>query len=379
MKGKTFLILLVAAGVLAALWFFRLGDEKRTDALKMGEKLFADLPVNAVARVTIADADHQVTLVRGETVWQVQERSGYPADFDGLRDMVVKLSRLKIGRTFSGSPESLARLSLQAPATPGNSAAGRQVTLKDPSGKVLADIILGQIREAEDGGSGGQYLKKADDDTVYLVDGSFRFLKTAPAQWLKKEILDIKADEVASVTCFADDLQTPVFALSRPEKGAPGRLTPAPSSGTADPAKIDQVFDALGSLTLDDVRDAGGVSLPADAGRTRLVYRLYDGRQISIFPDVDGQENYTIRVAAAAWSEKAHTAVSPESTAGDGDQPTAEEADADTAVPAEKTVQQLNEDLGPWIFSVKKWQYDSFITQAASLLKEEKKPDEGTS
>ena len=47
------------------------------------------------------------------------------------------------------------------------------------------------VRRAED-----QVLKKVDADTVFLVDSSFRFLKTAPAQWLNKEILDVNAEDV---------------------------------------------------------------------------------------------------------------------------------------------------------------------------------------
>ena len=151
MKGKTFLILLVATGLLVALWFFRFGDEKHTGAVKMGDKLFADLPVNAVTTVTIADSENKVTLVKGDKVWQVEGRGGYPADFDQIRETVVKLSRLKIGRSFSGSTESLTRLSLMAPSSTDASSTGKQITLTDASGKILADVILGQSRETDGG------------------------------------------------------------------------------------------------------------------------------------------------------------------------------------------------------------------------------------
>ena len=90
MKGKTFLILLVAAGVLAALSFLRFGGGKNTGAVKMGEQLLADLTVNEVATVTIADSENSVTLIKGDPVWQVKERSGYPADFDELRFFAKK-------------------------------------------------------------------------------------------------------------------------------------------------------------------------------------------------------------------------------------------------------------------------------------------------
>ncbi len=375
MKGKTFLILLVAAGVLVALSYIRFGEEKNTSAVKMGGKLFSDLPVNAVATMTIADSKNKVTLVKGDKIWQVEERSGYPADFDALRNTLVTLSRLKIGRSFSGSPESLERLSLMAPLAADAPAGGMQITLKDPSGKILADVILGQPRKTHGGGGGGQYLKKADADTVFLVDGDFQFLKTEPAQWLKKEILDIKADAVASVTCFSDDDRTPLYTLSRPEKGETARMTPVPPGRTADTAKIDQVFDALAPLTLDDVKAETKMPPVEESGLSRLIYHLYDGRQISIFLDSDGKDSYVLRVTVDASTVETEAVDAPEPKKAEEE---AVKPDA-AAVPVLITAQELNDELRPWVFYVKKWQFDSFITRPLSLLEEVKKEGDGTS
>lgn len=378
MRGKTFLILLVAAGVLVAFSFLRFGDGKPTDRVKMGDRLFADLPVNAVAGVTISDSENRVTLVKGEKVWQVDERNGYPADFNELRDTVVKLSRLKIGRSFSASSESLVRLSLMAPSAPDTEGSGKQVILTDQAENILADIILGQSRETDGGGSGGQYLKKAGADTVFLVDGGFQFLKTAPAQWLEKEILNIGAEDVASVVCFSGDTQPPVYSLTRSEKGEAPRMTPIPKGRTADSSKIDQVFEALAPLTLDDVK-AGNPNPPSAESDLRLVYHLYDGRRISLFPGSDGHGNYTLRVTAEAAEVKAKAAevMVP---APEDEQSNAGETEAiGTAEPASKTARQLNDELNPWVFSVKKWQFDSLITRSESLLEEVKKEGEGNS
>lgn len=373
MKGKTFLILLVATGLLVALWFFRFADDKQTGPAKMGDKLFADLPVNAVASVTLSDSENSVRLVKGDKVWQVESRNGYPANFDELRELVVKLSRLKIGRSFSASTESLARLSLMAPSAPDASTRGKQITMKDSSGKILADVIVGQSRKTDSGEGGGQYLKKADADTVFLVDDNFRFLKTAPAQWLKKEILDIKAEDVASVACFSGGQPAPVYTLSRPEQGEAARMTPVPPGRTADSAKIDQVLDALAPLTLDDVQPGDGKPPVAESELPRLVFRLYDGRQISIFPDAGVADTYTLRVAVADTIAETQAADSSEPQPVDGKTPAGEKTAS-----AAKTARQLNEELRPWVFSVKKWQFDSFITQPGALLEEVKK-QEGSS
>ncbi|MGA6926723.1 MAG: DUF4340 domain-containing protein [Desulfosarcina sp.] len=378
MKSKTFLMLLVAAGVLAALFFVRYENNRSSQSVELGERLFADLPVNQVAEVAVADAEDRVTLVKGDQLWQVKERDGYPADFDELRDTVVKLSRLKIGRSFSGTTESLSRLSLMPPGAADATGTGKQITLTDGSGKILADVILGQTRETDDGATGGQYLKKADDDTIFLVDGQFRFLKTAPSEWLDNEILDVKAQEVASVACSIDGKTEPLYVLARPEKDAAARMTPVPNGRTADPAKIEQVFDALAPLTIDDVRSADSPPPAAQSTRARLDYRLYDGRLISVYPESEKEDSYTLRLtvenAEGDPSPVAEAEKTPsiEGGATDG-------AEAKTPAPEPKTADQLDEALRPWIFSIKKWQYDSFITQPESLLEEVKKEGEGTS
>ncbi len=370
MKGKTFLILLVVAGLLVSVWLFGSGDDKHTGAVKIGDKLLPELPVNAVASMTIADPESQVTLIKGDKVWQVQDRDGYPANFDEIRDTVVKLSRLKIGRRFSASPESLTRLSLLAPSDAKDAGGGMQITLKEPSGQTIADLILGQNRQTDSGGSGGQYIKKVDADTVFLVDGSFRFLKAAPAQWLKKEILNVDAEEVASVVCYAGGASNPVYTLSRSQKGETARMRPIPSGRTVDAAKIDQVFDALAPLTLDDVQAGDGKPPVATSDGPRLVYQLYDGRRISLIPASDGKERYTLRVTAE--DSKAPAADADASPPADEKTPAGE-----AASPAPQTAQQLNDALSPWIFSIKKWQFDSLITQPEALLEAVK--EEGAS
>ena len=375
MKGKTFLILLAATGLLLALWFFRFGTDEHAEQMKMGDKLFADLPVNAVTTVTIADSEDRVVLVKGDRVWQVEGRGGYPADFDQLRELVVKLSRLKIGRRFPASTESLRRLSLMAPSSSDTSSTGKRITLTDASGETLADVILGQRRETDGGEGGGQYLKMVDADTVFLVDGSFRFLKTAPAQWLKKEIVDIKAEEVQSIACYVDDPVAPIYTLTRPDRGKLAAMTPIPPGRTADPAKIDQVFDALAPLTLDDVKAADGQPPLSESGHPRLVYQLYDGRQITIFPYSDDNGGFALRVTAEDSTAQTQATDAPDT------QPPDEKTQAEEkmATPTNQTARQLNDALEGWVFSIKKWQFDSFITQPGLLLEEAKKEGDGTS
>jgi hypothetical protein len=373
MKGRTLLILLVATGILVGLAAVRFGGGKNTSDVKMGSKLFAELPVNAVAKVVIADAADQVTLVKGDAYWQVQERSGYPADFDRLRDTVVKLSRLKIGRTFAGTPEILTRLSLKAPSAENAAGAGQRITLADASGALLGDVIVGQTRQGEGGGAGGQYLKRADADTVYLVDGDFQFLNAAPAEWLRREILDVKADAITSVTSTTGKDDQVVFRLQRPEKGQAAEMTPILQGRTADPAKIEQVFEALGPLTLADVRAVKADSTPAPGEGTRLVYQLYDGRRMTLFPGLDGDGTPILRITAdevalpTATAQADADVAQAEPGAATDAEPDGDQKDGASAAAA-PSAEQLNAQWEPWVFVIKQWQMDSLITEVEPLM-----------
>jgi hypothetical protein len=214
----------------------------------------------------------------------------------------------------------------------------------------------------------------------------FRFLKTAPAQWLDKEILDvIDADNVASVVCFLGDSRNPgVYTYPAGTRSSGPDDTRIPEAEALPiQLKIDQVFDALAPLTLDDVQGSKGDS-PVMRIRPSPVWSMISttavGYPSSPMSDGGGEERYTLegdrrygrRGGAAAADAAAAGAPEDEAPKGEVEAP-------ETAAPATKTARQLNEELSPWVFSVKKWQFDSFITRPESLLEEVKTEGNGSS
>ncbi|MDL2269041.1 DUF4340 domain-containing protein [Desulfosarcina sp. OttesenSCG-928-A07] len=407
MKGRRLLVLLGITAVLVVLVVLRLGDKTPDRGkIKMGDRLFADLPVNAVASIQISDGDHQATLKKEKAGWQVEERYGYPADFDAIRDLVMTFSRMKIGRDFTPTPEGLARLSLLPPSSEPPEGRGIGLILTDTTGKTLVDVIVGKTRTPGDHRS-GQYLKHATENTVFLVDGGFYVLKAAPEVWLKSEILKIGAHDVMTVTAYGADSQDPVYTLSWPEKGGPARMTPVPREKAANPEKLEQVFEALGPLVLDDVRkDTGSTAATTPPAKTPyLVYRLYDGREITVFPKVEkgdaGDPRYTVRIrvdtSKAALPAGAEPQTAPDAASdtdpaalvskpadGDAAKPENRSAGPDANTPDDQNSDAIADPVPPqidpmienWVFILKKWQYDNLVTDPEQLLlpAEDKKP-----
>jgi hypothetical protein len=414
MKLKSLLILLVIAAVLAGLSTLVLRSKKNEQA-KIDALLLPDLPVNQVARMTITDAESKVVLVKGSDVWQVESRFGYPADFGQITDFVRKFSKLKIGRRFEGSPETLARLQLVDPTSSKtvskeqasketaseqapSQKSGTRVQLADKDGKQIAAYILGSVRSA-DSGSGGQYLRQVDSNTVYLVDQSFRFLKKKPSEWLQKDLMNIKETEVRQVTCYPAGADKPRFTVSRPEKGQPAVLLEVPKDRKADPVKVEQLVGALAPLKIKDIVGQRQTPAPAMEDGLHLTYALYNGQQIDLFPRKVGegdQVRYELTAFAtyhapppadaAAKTAAQTTEKAPDKEATADNAPKASAAtDQDKAkekTPTAEEVQALTADLSAklsgWTFSIEEWQWKSLITEVTGLLKEVKKKGSDT-
>jgi hypothetical protein len=100
-----------------------------------------DFPINDVEQIKIKQHTGEVNLARKNDVWVVQERNGYPANFDNISDFLRKVHDLKMGRAMRVTEKQLDRLELTAPDKGTN--AGTLVEFKDKGGKTIA-LTLGR-------------------------------------------------------------------------------------------------------------------------------------------------------------------------------------------------------------------------------------------
>src|SRR5688572_24196282 len=98
MNRKQLTLLLVAGVVigLAGLLVYKKRTNSWQGAGNAGAKLIPDFPMNEVARMQIKGAQGSVNLVKSNEVWTVQERSGYPANFDEIRELIKKFWEIKV-------------------------------------------------------------------------------------------------------------------------------------------------------------------------------------------------------------------------------------------------------------------------------------------
>lgn len=335
----------------------------------MGEKLLGSLPVNEITSITIKSNEGTVFLGKGKSIWVVENRFNYPADFSMITDLVKKLKGIKIGRNFKATTDTISRLALMSPDQKAKikDPQGTRIILKDGEDKILTDIIFGKARESSSG-AGGQYVMPANTSTIYLVDKSFTHIDKKPAEWLNRDLIGIEPNAIEKVVCSKLGSEKIIYTLKRPDKDKPPVFINVPlNKGKKDKkiikTKLDQVFEALSSLGIEDIADPeqNGENIRIKDAQC-LKYYLFNGMtyKICLGKPLDNDKDkfyFRAKVEFAPLLQK--TKVNGEN--GPKDQKKlSEEAD------------RLYKKLNPWIYVISKWEHDRFVTDPKDFFEKEK-------
>ena len=189
MTSKNLNILVGAAVVLGVAAYF-VGSGSKPSAPKLnGKAILPGLNAADVARIEIGG---KLTLAAGDKGWVVESLHGYPASRDKIAENLLKLTELKVGQVARGR-----KLGTET-----------AVTLKDASGKAIAELKLGDTHSKKPtgqaamyGGGGypdGRYLA-FDGETVLVKDTLDAFDGDAK-KWCETRIASIPSSDVTAVS-----------------------------------------------------------------------------------------------------------------------------------------------------------------------------------
>lgn len=372
MKLKTIVILLIVFGILASVSYLVVSrQESKNRNSEMGEKLFSNLPVDKISSITIQSTHGNVILKNTSSIWVVENKLNYFADFSLITQFVYQLTSSKIGRSFEASPESILRLGLISPEEKEakDEQKGIQVTIADDEGTVLEDFIIGKSRRMTVG-SGGHYIMLLKTSTIYLVDKLFDDLKKTPKEWIKKDLIDINEKDVEKITCYSSE-QKPLYTLIRLEKDADLTFVDIPEDQKLDTAIIDDILTTLSPLSIEDVvgRSDDNNLLTVDY-TLPFEYRLFNGTVYRVTPgkspvkskgpnekDTNQKDSnkskYYIRVKVDQNATIAKT----------GDD---ELSSLEDHAPINRD--SMNQTIGNWVYEIPEWKFERFITNPENLF-----------
>src|ERR1700741_596563 len=220
---------------------------------------FAKLPVNSVEKLVIKSSKDKVTLQKASDIWRVAEGSGYPADFNKIRELITSLWEFKVVRQLDVGASQFGRLNIVAPGQGDHS--GVELDLSDASGKSIKSLIFGKTfgggessgdqEEEAPSGNGRFVYDPSQKDKVYLSKENFETVDASPKNWLDKDF--IRAESVKEIE-RASSSGSDGWKLSKKDEKAAWELADAKPGETLNTS----VVASLGAFSpsFEDVKPA---------------------------------------------------------------------------------------------------------------------------
>lgn len=308
----------VGSGLLLPELAAQLDDVTRVEILSGGEKL-------------------ELALVRSDSGWGLEQRSGYPIMLDELRSVLRALAQVEPAEAMTSNPEYYSRLRVTDIADPDSAATAVRIYGGDQ--QLLVGVLLG--KPIFRGSESYSYLRLEGDPQSWLVRGSAE-LNKQPVQWLAKDILNVSRAEIKQVSIRHPDGE--VLVVKR-ENEADSTLTvqQLPEGAELLYASVGNgPAEALENLRLDDVFAAGEFTWTDGAVvNTELTRR--DGIVISVKAERRKIEYFIALAVSYAGNDEALAAEAAE----------------------------LNTRFQPWVYQVQPYKYQALSKRMKDMLKAE--------
>lgn len=368
MNRKQFSLLLAVLVILGGLvWALKQRDKSSWSQTenRVGQTLLKKFEVNDVADIRIDNGHTAVNLVKKEGQWRVKERGDYPANFNMVSDLLLKIQDQKIIQSDTITAAQLPQLELIEPNKDKPSAT--VIEMKDGSGKVIAKLLLGKRYTKQGAGAAdmpaGRYvMTSGDDGTVALIDNVLLDSEPKPDVWLNKDF--VRAEKVKAMT-FSNTDGSLAWKMVRDHEAGEWRLADAKPNEKFDSTRGTSAVNAISMMSFTDVV-AGAAALDTGMDKPRtVVAETFDGL------------TYTFRVGTAASDDNQYIGVTvsgepaKERVAEAGEKPEDKQrldkefkqrlAKLETRLKFEKT-------LSNWIYITPKWRLDPLLKDRKGLM-----------
>lgn len=207
MKQKGILILVLAAGLAAALAVMQAGKKTKQYAapVPQGTPVLPQLSqgdtLNRVAEMEIIYPASTITVQRINGLWCAPDQAGHPVRFDSVADFLRRLANLKIGQVITVNEPQKEELGLKRASAEDHHSAYTRILLRDEAGQTLAELVLGRSRTGDPAqavmGAQGRYVLA--NDVVSVVTESFYALPRNALSWMDTAVFAFSPAEVSTL------------------------------------------------------------------------------------------------------------------------------------------------------------------------------------
>ena len=240
MKTKQLLILGAIFVVLAIVVLLLENPFEQSEYEKKVETatpLFPNFDKEQVAKIEIIATGETTTLSKQDgNQWVVASMDNYPADSEGVTELLSKVAEFKNTQRVSNNPEKQAEFEVDS--------TGVETKLMDVNDKLLAHLFVGKTTP----GFLSSYVRAADSNDVYVAQGYLQSVFDKGARtWKDRTIFNFNKGIVTQLNIFSPE---ETVELRLDADGTWQMLKPVASA--VKQTEVDSLLTAFSELDTDD-------------------------------------------------------------------------------------------------------------------------------
>lgn len=298
MNKKQFLVsaaLCIVIVILGIAAYYKQSSSWETSLDLKDKEIVKNFDVNKVSKIKIKSSSAFLNVQKKDSIWRINEKSGYPADFQAVSDILNRIAEMKSVRKLDAGKEQLSSFELLEPGKGSNS--GTLVELYDKDSVKMFALLLGKQHKSkgqenpyfDSSSPDGRYLMMLDGkNNAVLVADPLDMLQPSIPVWLSKDF--IRIDGIASVSMASSKKQNN-WKISRKAVSDKFILEGMKKDDTPDENRLYSISELLSKLSFADVLPLSKI---ADTGLGSpdgvLIVDTFDGlRYILTLASRDGR------------------------------------------------------------------------------------------
>ena len=248
MKTKQLLILgaiFVVLAIVVLLFENPFGQSEYEKKVEMAMPLFPNFNEEQIAKIEIIADGETTTLLKQNDDWVVTSMDNYPADSEGISELLSKVAEFKNTQRVSNNPEKQSEFEVDS--------TGVEAKLMDANGTLSAHLFVGKTTP----GFLSSYVRAADFNDVYIAQGYLQSVfNKGDRTWKDRTIFDFNKGIVTQLNISSPE---ETVELRLDADGTWQMLKPVASAVKQD--EVDSLLTTLSGLDTDDFAD-----MPDDLG-----------------------------------------------------------------------------------------------------------------
>ena len=239
MKTKQLLILgviFVVLAIVVLLFENPFGQSEYEKKVETSTPLFPSFNKGKVAKIEIVANGEITTLSKQNSNWVVASMDNYPADSEGITELLTKVTEFKNTQRVSNNPDKQAEFEVDS--------TGVEAKLMDASDKLLAHLFVGKTTP----GFLSSYVRVADSNDVYIAQGYLQSVfDKGTRTWKDRTIFDFNKGIVTQLNISSPE---ETIELHLDADGTWQMLKPVASTVKQD--EVDSLLTTFSGLDTDD-------------------------------------------------------------------------------------------------------------------------------